>query len=76
MAVTLPLSKMSRSDKLRAMEALWVGLSRDESSVESPDWHATELKKAERLVKAGKAKFSNWETAKARIRLSLSKSTA
>lgn len=68
MAVTLPLSKMSRSDKLRAMEALWADLSQDESSVESPEWHATELKKAERLVKAGKAKFSNWETAKDRIR--------
>jgi len=50
------------------MEALWADLSQDESSVESPEWHATELKKAERLVKAGKAKFSNWETAKDRIR--------
>jgi len=74
MAVTLPLSKMSRADKLRAMEALWADLSQDESSVKSPDWHAAELKETERLVKAGKAKFSNWETAKARIRSSLTKS--
>src|SRR5438874_1588424 len=31
MAITLPISRMSREDKLRAMEELWADLSRDEA---------------------------------------------
>lgn len=68
MAVTLPLNKMSRAEKLMAMEALWADLSRDESKVESPAWHAEELKETEKLVKSGQAKFSDWKEAKVRIR--------
>jgi hypothetical protein len=36
MAVTLPISRMSRADKLRAMEALWANQSRDEADFDSP----------------------------------------
>ena len=68
MPVTLPLKKMSRDEKLRAMEALWADLSRDEDRFESPAWHAQELREAERAVKSGKARFSDWEEAKKRIR--------
>ena len=67
MAVTLPLKRMSRRDKLRAMEALWEDLSRDEAEVASPDWHKTTLRETERLVRHGKAKFSDWEVAKRRL---------
>jgi len=38
MPVVLPLKKMSRDDKLRAMEALWADLSQDEDRFESPAW--------------------------------------
>lgn len=68
MPVTLPLKKMSRADKLRAMEALWADLSQTDSDIKSPAWHRDELRKAERAVKSGKAKFSDWDQAKARIR--------
>ena len=54
MPVVLPLQKMSRDEKLRAME--------------SPVWHAQALREAERAMKNGKAKFSDWEKAKKRIR--------
>ncbi|HOX55825.1 MAG TPA: addiction module protein [Candidatus Paceibacterota bacterium] len=67
MAVTLPIGRMSRADKLRAMEALWADLSRDEAEFESPDWHGTVLRETERLVRDGKAKFSNWPAARRRI---------
>jgi hypothetical protein len=40
MPVALPLKKMSRGEKLRAMEALWADLSQDEDRFESPLWHA------------------------------------
>jgi Putative addiction module component len=66
--VVLPLKKMSRDDKLRAMEALWADLSQDEDRFESPAWHEQALREAERAVKAGKAQFSEWDEAKKRIR--------
>ena len=66
---------MTRNDKLRAMEALWADLSHDEGKVESPAWHAEALHDAERLVKQGKAKFSDWEDAKRRINRKISKTS-
>lgn len=68
MPVALPLKKMSRDEKLRAMEALWADLSQDEDRFESPAWHAQSLRDAERAVKNGKAKFTDWEQAKNRLR--------
>jgi len=59
---------MSREDKLRAMEALWADLSRDEAEFDSPGWHAETLHETEQLVREGKAKFSDWQTAERRIR--------
>jgi hypothetical protein len=73
MPITLPLKKMTRNDKLRAMEAIWADLSRDESKVDAPAWHGEALQEAERLVKQGKAKFSDWEDAKKRIHRKASK---
>jgi len=68
MPIALPIKKMTRKEKLIAMEALWTDLSRDESQIESPAWHEGALRESERLVREGKAKFSDWEQAKARIR--------
>ncbi len=68
MTKALNLSKMSRKEKLIAMESLWADLAGDESHFESPVWHGQVLKKTERLVKDGKAKFTNWDEAKKRIR--------
>ena len=59
---------MSRDEKLRAMEALWADLSQDEDRFESPAWHEQALREAERAAKNGKAKFTDWEEAKKRIR--------
>jgi hypothetical protein len=67
-ATLLPLEKMSRSDKLRAMESLWADLSGDPVKLTSPAWHLEELRATERLVEQGKARFSDWESAKRRIR--------
>jgi hypothetical protein len=68
MAVTLPISKMSRLEKLGAMEALWEDLSRDEKSLESPTWHGTALRETEVRVAAGKEKPLDWATAKKELR--------
>ena len=68
MAVTLPIGRMSREDKLRAMEALWADLSRDEAETDSPGWHGAVLRETEQLVREGKAKFSDWQSARRRVR--------
>ena len=68
MPVVLPLQKMSRDEKLRAMEALWADLSKDDDRFESPEWHAQALREAERAMKNGEAKFSDWKEGKKRIR--------
>lgn len=67
-AIMLPIERMSRDDKLRAMEALWADLSRDEAWIKSPDWHAVTLRETEQLVREGKAEFSDWQTARCRVR--------
>jgi len=68
MPTLLPLKKMSRPEKLRAMEEIWTDLSQDEKEFESPAWHEEALRAAERAVAAGTAKFSNWDEAKQRLR--------
>jgi hypothetical protein len=68
MPVTLPISKMSRREKLIAMETLWIDLSKDDADIESPAWHGEALRETERLVKAGKAKFLDLDDAKTALR--------
>ena len=68
MPTVLPLKKMSRLEKLRAMEALWIDLSQNNDAFKSPTWHEEALRETERAVAAGTAKFSDWEEAKKRVR--------
>jgi len=59
---------MTRIEKLQAMEALWADLAQDEDQFESPAWHEDALREAERAVRSGAAKFSDWDDAKKRLR--------
>ena len=68
MPLTLALKKMSHAEKLRTMEAIWRDLAGNEARFASPVWHGPALRETQRLVKAGKAKFSDWDEAKARLR--------
>jgi hypothetical protein len=68
MPLTLSLKKMSHTDKLRAMEAIWSDLAGNEARFASPPWHGKELAETTRLVKVGKAGFSDWNEAKVRLR--------
>ena len=67
MPIELQIEKMTLEEKLRAMEALWDDLCRRDA-VPVPQWHKEILDQRERLVKKGKAKFIDWETAKKQIR--------
>ena len=71
MSLALQIKKMTRLEKLKAMEDLWTDLSRDEAKIKSPDWHETALIETEKAVKSGKVKFTDWEIAKKQLRASL-----
>ena len=68
MVSTLQIEKMSRTEKLQAMEAIWADLSKAESEVESPAWHADVLRETEARVAAGQERIADWETAKRELR--------
>lgn len=55
-------------EKLRMMEALWDGISAQESELEIPQWHKDLLDEREARFQAGNASFIDWETAKQEIR--------
>ena len=74
MPVSLPISKMSRREKLIAMETLWTDLSKDDAGIKSPAWHGEALRETERLVKASKAKFLDLEDAKVALRRKIARS--
>jgi hypothetical protein len=67
MQTTLPLHRMTKEEKLRAMEALWADLSRDETQIESPAWHGDVLRERAEAVKSGKENFMDWDAAKQQL---------
>ena len=67
MPAELQIDRMTLEEKLRAMEALWDDLCRQEEAVPVPQWHKDLLDERERLVEHGKARFIDWEAAKKRI---------
>jgi hypothetical protein len=68
MKLTLPLDAMTTAEKLRALEEIWADLQGAPEELPSPAWHADVLAARERRVREGTSRFSDWETAKARIR--------
>ena len=68
MPVELPIAEMTLAEKLRAMEALWTDLSRNEQDIQSPVWHGQVLEERNARVKSGQEKFMDWEAAKQELR--------
>ena len=66
--ITLEIGKMSRSEKLQAMEVLWADLSKDEASVVSPSWHSDVLKETEQRIASGLESPVDWNIAKQELR--------
>jgi hypothetical protein len=63
----IQIDQMTLEEKLHAMESLWDDLCRREASLPMLQWHKDLLDERERLVREGKARFTDWETAKRRI---------
>lgn len=68
MPFELELEKMTLEEKLRALEALWADLSRNEQDIQSPPWHEQILKERGERVKSGQEKFQSWDDAKRDLR--------
>ncbi len=68
MVTTLQVEKMSRTEKLQAMEAIWAALSVPDSELDSPAWHANALRETEDRVARGEERIVDWETAKRELR--------
>lgn len=68
MDISLPLDKMTNSDKIAVMEKLWDDLCRDPESIPSPEWHKEVLEAREKTVNEGKEVFTAFDQAKARLR--------
>lgn len=68
MVTTLQVEQMSRTEKLQAMEAIWTALSKSDSEVESPTWHADALRETNERVACGEERIVDWEIAKRELR--------
>ena len=59
---------MTAEEKLRAVEAIWDDLCQHHEQIAVTDWQKQLLDDRQRQIDAGEARFSDWETAKGRIR--------
>jgi len=62
---------MTLAEKLEVMESLWADISRRPDELPSPDWHREVLAERHQLVKEGKLKFLDWDTAIADLKKEL-----
>ena len=69
--IEIPLSELSFSQKLSLMESIWDDLTKDAIKLKSPVWHKEILEDREQALTSGKAKVSDWEDAKERIRINI-----
>ena len=61
----IEIKKMSITERLQAMEALWDSLLHEESQIESPEWHWDILEERRKKIEKGKAEFISLEELKA-----------
>ncbi|MDP2901607.1 MAG: addiction module protein [Methylovulum sp.] len=63
---TIELTKMSKIEKLQTMEAIWDSLVRENSEIESPEWHRDILAVRKMKIEKGIAKFHPIEDLRSR----------
>ena len=67
MGISLPLDKMTTSEKLVAIELLWEDLCKHAENMPTIPWHGTILSEREKKISGGKSSFSDLSEAKGRI---------
>jgi putative addiction module component (TIGR02574 family) len=66
------IRQLPLQEKLKVMEAIWESIAPSEEQLDVPQWHKDILDEREQLIREGKAKFIDWETAKKEIKKSIS----
>ena len=61
----LSIKKMSKIERLQAMEALWDSLLYEDGQIDSPEWHNQILEERKSIISSGKAKFISLSELKA-----------
>ena len=67
-ALEKEIQNLSKIQKISIMEKIWADLTKEEDSIEIPDWHIQALEETEKRIKEGKEHFLDWESAKEAIR--------
>ena len=71
MKFSLPLDKMTTSDKISVMETIWDDLCRNAESLSSPDWHKQVLLERNEEIKNGSDDLLDWDIEKKNIQNSI-----
>ncbi len=61
----LDIEKMSVTERLQAMEALWDSFLREEVELESPDWHRGIIDERRSRIENGEGEFISLEELRA-----------
>ncbi len=61
------VSRLSKAERLQAMEWLWASLSKEQRDLESPEWHGEVLAARRAKADAGEAQFLSVEQVKERL---------
>jgi len=62
------VSRLSKAERLEAMEWLWASLSKEQRDLESPEWHGEVLAARKAKADAGEAQFLSVGQLKERLR--------
>ncbi len=63
---TLEVEKMSVSERIQAMEALWNSLVNHNAEIDSPQWHYDVLDQRKKKIDSGEAEFISLDDLAAR----------
>ena len=62
------VSRLSKAERLQALEWLWASLSKEQQDIESPEWHGEVLAARKAKADSGEAQFLNVAQLKKRLR--------
>ncbi len=65
--MNLPISSMTTTDKLAAMEELWTSLQQDADAAPPPEWHARVLAERQKKIDNGETSFSTIDEVRSRL---------
>ena len=51
------LKKLSKTERIQAMETLWDSMLYEDGEIETPEWHERILEQRKKIMANGKAKF-------------------